>query len=131
VRLQLDFRRLMLGSALSAVPVSLVLLAFPDAMVSLFGPSLDPVGRLAVRLWAVELLGAGLLCWLVRDLGPGRSRGGILLGFLVADLVGAAVLTQAQLAGVMNALGWALVAAYLALAAVYGHVWWWSERPST
>jgi uncharacterized iron-regulated membrane protein len=49
----------------------------------------------------------------------------------VADLVGAAVLTQAQLAGVMNALGWALVAAYLALAAVYGQVWWWRERPST
>jgi hypothetical protein len=128
VRFEIDFRILMVTSAVLAVAFAAALLAAPETVARLFGLSLDGTGRLLARLWGVELLGIGLVCWLLRHLPRGEWRSGLLLAFLLADLVGIVVVLHALLAGLLNSAGWLALGFYLILVALYAHVWFWSRR---
>jgi hypothetical protein len=118
----------MMVSAISALAFAVALLIIPSARGRAFALELQPAGRLLARCWGVELLGTSLLCWFLRDLATARERRGLLLALLSADLVGIAVLLQAQISGLLNNLGWVTLVFYLGLLAAYALVWV-RERP--
>jgi hypothetical protein len=128
VRFEVDFRLLMVASAVLAVAFASALLGAPALVAEIFGIELAPGGRVVARLWGVELLGVGLVCWFLRSLPSGSWRSGLLLSFLLADLTGIVVVLHALLAGHLNAVGWLALAVYVVLAALHAHVWFWGRR---
>ena len=92
----------------------------PTALMSLFGATLDPAGELATRLLGAMLIGIGLICWFEKD-AKAESLKGITLALFIGDAIGFIVVLMAQLSGVMNTLGWTMVALWLLLALGSGY----------
>ncbi len=92
----------------------------PVLVMSMYGVTLDPAGIFMTRFVGACLIGIGLICWLDRDADGGALQG-ITLALFVGDSVGFVVALLGQLAGLMNVLGWVLVAIWLLLALGLGY----------
>lgn len=94
----------------------------PNLYLSLYGLSVsDPDGT-----FITQLLGAGLLtycfvAWFARDAEDSAARRAIVIGFFITISIGFIIALLAQLAAVMNPLGWLIVGLYLLLALGYGY----------
>lgn len=84
--------------------------------------SSTPTSDLAFRLYATALIGIGVLTWLIRKADDYDNQKPILTGLLVTDFGGFLVMLYAQLAGVMNALGWTVTILLLLLSAAYAYL---------
>jgi hypothetical protein len=62
-----------------------------------------------------------VLLWLAFRSNDVRFLRALVVSFFVGDLAGSAVLLVAQLRGIMNTMGWALVALSLLFAIGYGY----------
>ena len=93
----------------------------PQALVSLFGATLNPAGVLMMQYGGAWLIGIGLLAWFARNAADSQARRAIVLAFLICYSIAFIVALLAQLAAVLNALGWATVALNLLLALGYGY----------
>jgi len=93
----------------------------PQALVSLFGATLNPAGALMMQYGGAWLIGIGLLAWFVRNTADSEARQAIVLAFLICYSIAFIVALLAQLAAVLNALGWGTVALNLLLALGYGY----------
>jgi hypothetical protein len=93
----------------------------PQAFVSLFGATLNPAGALMMQYGGAWLIGIGLLAWFVRNTADSEARQAIVLAFLICYSIAFIVALLAQLAAVLNALGWGTVALNLLLALGYGY----------
>lgn len=93
----------------------------PQAVVSLFGATLNPAGALMMQYGGAWLIGIGLLAWFVRNAPDSEARRAIVLAFLICYSIAFIVALLAQLAAVLNALGWGTVALNLLLALGYGY----------
>ncbi len=93
---------------------------FPAGLAALYGVNLDPVGVYVAQLFGAVLLGLAVINWSSRD---AREMDGVLLGNLVANLIGFVVTFLGQMVriGGINALGWITVALYLFLALGHGY----------
>ncbi len=92
----------------------------PAAMWSIYGITLDPVGIVMTRFLAACLIGIGLICWLTRN-ADWNALKGITFSLCVADTIGFIVALSGQLSGIMNTLGWIIVAIWLLLALGLGY----------
>jgi hypothetical protein len=92
----------------------------PVAVMSLFGPTLDPAGVNMARLLGACLIGIGLVCWLDRFADHGALMS-IVLALFVADTIGFVVSVLAMSSGIMNALGWVNAVLWLLLALGLGY----------
>jgi hypothetical protein len=92
----------------------------PAPLAALFGVRLDAAGLLMARLFATTHLEIAAVIWLARD-APLPLRREIGAGSGGAIAVGVLVALAAQLGGVMNALGWPMIALLLAIALGYGY----------
>ena len=72
------------------------------------------------QFFGVELIGVGLICWLIRDVVEPRFQRPIILSLLISDIIGVIVAVLGTTSGVMSAMGWSSVAIYLLLAFGYG-----------
>jgi hypothetical protein len=92
----------------------------PTAVWSIYGVTLDPVGILMTRFMAACLLGIGFICWITRNADFNTLKG-ITLSLCIADTIGFIVALSGQLSGIMNTLGWIIVAIWFLLALGLGY----------
>ncbi len=90
-------------------------LVIPAAVWSIYGVALDPAGILMTRFLGACLTGIGLICWLARNADSNTLKG-VTLSLCIADTIGFIVALSGQLSGIMNTLGWIIVAIWLLLA---------------
>jgi len=93
----------------------IALVVVPIAYMNLVELYLGDTGILMARFFGALLIGVGLICWFSRG-GTRKTVGGTLLALFVADTLGFLIALKGQLAGLMNALGWVIVAIWLILA---------------
>lgn len=93
----------------------------PGPLMSIYGVSLGSGGALVARLYGASLLGNLLLTWFARNDAGSEALRASVLALMVYDAIGFVVALVAVLTGVMNALGWAVVALYLLLAVGFGY----------
>jgi hypothetical protein len=91
---------------------------------------LHHTGTFAVREYGAALIGALLLNWYARNAGESQARRAIILDLFVYDAIGFVVTLIAQLSGLFNLLGWAIVAIYLFFAVGYGYFWFARPVPA-
>lgn len=104
----------------SFIFAALELLA-PATLISLMGGRAEPVTVYVMRTLGAAFVGIGLICWFTRNAARSALRQGVLLALFCADSVGFIVALWAQLAGLTNALHWAIVVIWLLLAAGLGY----------
>lgn len=101
-----------------------VIVLFPVQYMSIFGiPTLSDGAIFVSRLFGATLLTYGLVVGLARNAGPSEARRAILLGYALPIAIGFVITLQTQLSGVMNMLGWSLVALYGVMALGYGYLY--------
>ncbi len=99
------------------------LLIAPALLLSLYGMRLDATATLLARLFGAACLGLGAVQFFARN-APRGSLQSLLVGVCaVADLIGFAVALIAQLTGVMDLMGWGVVAIYAFAGFGFGLTW--------
>jgi hypothetical protein len=112
-------RKLLIVIAIAEMPIGLMLLLSPAAVVAfLLGASLDaPASLVVARIAGAALLSLGGACLLARDDGPSGARRGLVAAMLLYNSVAAAVLASAGAgARLVGVLTWPAVALHAALA---------------
>jgi hypothetical protein len=117
----MKLKHLFIFNAIATITFGAGSVAAPNALISLFGTSLNPAGTLMMRYGGAWLIGIGLLAWLARDATESDARRAIVLAFVICYGIAFIVALLAQLSGVLNALGWGTVALNLVLALGYGY----------
>lgn len=112
---------MMVIKAVVCLVFGILFVLVPGTLMSIYGVSLGSGGILVARLYGASLFGNLLLTWFARnDTGSDALRASVL-ALTVYDAIGFVVALGAVLTGVMNALGWAVVALYLLLALGFGY----------
>ena len=117
----MSFKNLMIIKALVCLVFGVLLLAVPDTLISLFGATLGLGGMFTAREYASSLFGNLFLCWFARDAPESEARRAIILALFVYDLIAFIMTTITVIAGVLNLLGWAIVAIYLFFTLAFGY----------
>jgi hypothetical protein len=93
----------------------------PDFFMSLYGATLDAIGRSMMQFGGAWLIGLGLLAWLVRDAEESETRRSIVTGFMLTYLVGLVVSVIGALSGAMNYMAWSPVGINVVLSLGYAY----------
>lgn len=94
---------------------------FPAALASVYGAEITDREGLILRSLSASYLGLGVLCWATRGLSDGAARRAIAVGALASWGLSLPLAFVGQLAGLLNTLGWSIVAIQLAF--VLGWAW--------
>jgi hypothetical protein len=108
----MKLRTFLMVVAVVALLYALGLLLFPAFMATTYGFGTSASEILLARFFGGAMLALGLITWLSIDL-TGASVKPLILGSLIADLVGAIVALMGTLGGVMSAMGWSAFGIYL------------------
>ena len=108
------------AKAIISLAFGIGFVAIPTAVWSMYGVTLYPVGILMTRFMAACLIGIGLLCWITRNADFNTLKG-ITLSLFIGDTIGFIVALSGQLGGLMNTLGWIIVAIWFLLALGLGY----------
>ena len=125
----MSLKTLLVIKAAVCLIFGVLLLASPVFTYSIFGADLNSGGEFAGREYGVALIGTMLLTWYARNASESRARRAIILDLFIYDGAGAVITFIAQLNGLFNPLGWALVALYLFLAIAFGYFWFTKPAP--
>jgi hypothetical protein len=106
--------------AIISLAFGIAFVLIPAAVMSLYGITLDSTGVFMARFIGACLIGIGLICWFDRS-ADHEALQGITLALFVGDTVGFIIALLGQLSGLMNALGWVIVAIWLLLALGLGY----------
>jgi len=109
----MTFKTLLLIKAVVCLTFGVLLLFFPGFLLGVLGASLAAPGLFLGREYGANMIGTMTLMWFARDLGETHARKPILLYLLVYDALGLLVTTINTLSGVLNFMGWGIVAVYL------------------
>ena len=120
---------LMIIKAVVCITLGAALLLAPGMLYSLFGASLNDVGKFAAREYGAALMGTFLLTWYARNATDSKARRAIILDLFIYDAIGLVITLIAVFNGVMNFLGWSVVALYGLLAIGYGYFWFKNPSP--
>jgi len=118
----MTFRTLLIIKAAVCLVFGIALLVAPVALIGLLGGGLCGAGVFTAREYGAALVGTLLLTWFARGVSASDARRAILLDLLVYDAIGVVVTLQVVVSGVLNGLGWAIVAVYLFFAVGSGYV---------
>jgi len=119
----MKFKTLMIIKAIVCVSFGFLLLVFPGFLLNLMGADLGPGGLFTARLYGASLVGTLVLSWFSQDAGKSSARRAIIFDLFIYDGIGLVVTLFAVLSGVLNWLGWGIVAVYLFLTVGYGYFW--------
>lgn len=109
----MTFRTLLIVKAAVCLVFGVLLLLAPAALFGLLGAELGVGGMFTGREYGAALIGTLLLAWFAKDVKASDARGAILLYLLVYDAIGTVVTLHVVVSGVLNALGWGIVAVYV------------------
>ena len=99
---------------------ALAFIAMPGPALAPLGVALDPVGTSMARLFGAAVLGLTVLLWHAWSSTDPALKRVTVRTLVVYWLASAVLMAVTLLGGLMNALGWSLVAAHLALTAWSG-----------
>jgi len=111
----MNFRNLMIVHTITAIRFGAGFVIAPTQLSSLFDMSSTLTSDFAFRLYAIAWIGVGLLAWLIRQSEDYDIQEPVLTALFVTDFGGFLVVLFAQVAGLMNALGWSVVILLLLL----------------
>jgi hypothetical protein len=117
----MNFKNLMIIKALVCLIFGILLLTIPDTLISLFGATLGLGGMFTAREYGSSLFGNLFLCWFARNAQESDARRAIILALFVYDLIAFIMTTLTVIAGVLNLLGWVIVAVYLFFTLGFGY----------
>ncbi|MFH1183801.1 MAG: hypothetical protein V1755_02030 [Chloroflexota bacterium] len=112
---------LLLLNAILSIAFGLAFVLAPAAVGMMYELPSTPGGDLASRLLGAELLGAGLLSWLARNMSLADLRKAVLPALLLPTVVELIVSIMAMLSGVLGSSGWSSVVIYLLFALGFGY----------
>ena len=115
------FSNLMVIKAIVCLVFGILLVLVPGPLLSLYGITVGAGGIFMARVYGASLLGNLMLSWFARNAADSEARRAIILDLFVYDAVGFVVALLAQLSGLMNPLGWALVVIYLFFTLGFGY----------
>jgi hypothetical protein len=118
----MTFRTLLIMKAAVCLVFGVFLLLAPAALFGLLGADLGVGGMFTGREYGAALIGTLLLTWFAKGVKAPDARGAILLDLLVYDAIGTVVTFQVVMSGVLNALGWGIVAVYAFFTAASGYL---------
>jgi len=124
----MTFRTLLIIKAAVCLVFGILLLLAPSALIRLLGGELGDAGMFTAREYGAALIGTLLLTWFAKGVKASDARRAILLDLLAYDAIGTAVTLQVVVSGVLNALGWAIVAVYAFFAVGSGYLLLWEKR---
>ncbi len=108
---------LFLVAAILEALVGLIFVFFPGPFFAPLGVRLDEPAVLLARLFASALLALVVLLWRARASTDAALRQVAVRGLFAYFGISAVFLAVAQVGGLMNALGWALVGVHVVVAA--------------
>ncbi len=117
----MKLKTLLVIKALVSLTFGIPILIVPDKLLGLFGLTLSADGMFMAREYGGALLGIAVLCWFARNSEGARALKAIILFGFLYDLVNLFVSLHAHLSGLMNPLGWAIVAIYLFFTIGFGY----------
>jgi len=118
----MTFRTVLIAKAGVCLVFGALLLLAPAALLGLLGAKLVAAGTFTAREYGAALIGTLLLTWFAKGVKAPDARGAILLDLLVYDAIGVVVTLQVVVSGVLNALGWGIVAVYVFFTAASGYL---------
>lgn len=118
----MSYKNVMVIKAAVCLIFGVILLSVPGALFSFLGASLSPGGTFAAREYAATLFGNLMLTWFARNAAESAARRAIILALFVYDGIAFVVSLIAVLSGVLNPLGWFIVAIYLFFTWAFGNL---------
>ena len=124
----MKLRTLMVIKSIITVVFGIGFVVVPVRVMSYYGVTLDPAGAYMTRLFGAAFIVIGLLLWYGRKDAGSPALKAIVLGVFIGDIVGFVLALQAQLLGIVNALGWLTVAIYFFLVLGFGYFLFKKQR---
>ena len=118
----MSFRTLLIIKAGVCLMFGILLLFAPGVLFGLLGGELGAAGMFTAREYGAALVGTLLLTWFAKGVSAPDARRAILLDLLVYDAIGVVITLHVVVSGVLNMLGWGIVAVYLFFAVGSGYV---------
>jgi len=112
---------MMVIKAVVCLVFGLLFLLAPEPLMSFYGVTLGEGGIFVARLYGASLFGNLLLTWFARNDAGSEALRAAVLALFVYDAIGFVVALLAQIAGLMNGFGWAVVGLYLLLTLGFGY----------
>ncbi len=109
----MTFKTLLIIKAVVCLAFGILLVFVPGLLLAFLGTSLGPGGTFAAREYGAALFGTLMLTWFARNAAESEARRPILLHLFVYDAIGFIVSVLSVISGVLNPLGWGIVAVYL------------------
>jgi hypothetical protein len=118
----MSYKSVMVIKAAVCLVFGVILISVPGALLSLLGAALSPGGSFTSREYAAALFGNLMLTWFARNAADSDTRRAIILALFVYDGIGFIVSLLTVLTGVLNPLGWFIVAVYLFFTLTFGNL---------
>jgi len=112
---------LMAIKSIICILFGLSFLLVPELIMSIYGVTLDASGTVMARFLGATFVILSITLWFGRNDSGSETLRGFVLGIFIGDSIGFVVALIAQLSGIMNVLGWAIVALWFLLAAGFGY----------
>jgi hypothetical protein len=117
----MKLKNLLILKAIVSLAFGIPLLLFPDKLLSIFGLTLGAEGIFMAREYGGALLGIFALCWFARNSEASKALTAIIIFGFIYDVANLIVSSLTQLSGLMNPLGWSIVAIYLFFTIGFGY----------
>lgn len=85
----------------------------PASLLSIYGVDTEAPLRYIGQLFGASLISLAALAWMIRDAEESIMRQSIVMALLIGEIAGFVLAIIGQLNGVLNVLGWSVVAVYL------------------
>jgi hypothetical protein len=125
----MSYKSIMVIKAVVCLIFGIFLIAVPGTLFGILGITLTPGGAFPAREYAAALFGNLMLTWFARNAAASDARRVIILGLFVYDAIGFVVSLLAVLSGLLNPLGWFVVAVYLFFTITFGYLM--TAKPKT
>jgi hypothetical protein len=101
--------------------VAVMFIFIPGQTLTLYGFASEPASRAIAQYFGTAHLAFAVLVWFALRSAERPFLWAVVVSFLVGDVAGTLVLLIAQLGGIMNSMGWGLVALSGLFALAYGY----------
>ncbi len=113
---------LMTVKAVICILFGLIFVLAPGVLLTYYGfRNAEPGMLFMAQLYGATFLLLGLLLWFARSAKDSEALRAIVVAVCAGDAIGFVVVLLGELGGVMNGLGWLVVALYFLLSIAFGY----------
>ena len=119
----MNYKALMIIKCLVCIGFGPILLFLPEQILTLLGASFCAGAAITAREYGAVLIGNACLTWLARGADYSRIRTAIIFYLFIYDGIALVAMLILQFQGIMNSLGWGVVAIYLFFTITFGYTY--------